>query len=219
MSERATGKQLIVTTHSSFVLNKLGVDNILMFGGKEAISLNQLSAPTRDYFKKLPGHDTLRMILAKRTILVEGPSDELIVQKAFFQKHGKTPLQAGVEVISVNALAFKRFLEIARLLEIETRVVTDNDGNSAAVRKKYQEYQEEKRIQICFSVDNSLPTLEPHLLSVNGIEKLSRVLGKSYSSQKELLSYMHENKTECALKILDSQEIMAMPQYIEDAVK
>jgi len=51
--------------------------------------LNDLLDSTKAYFKKLPGHDTLRMILAKRTILVEGPSDELIVTKAFLQKHGK----------------------------------------------------------------------------------------------------------------------------------
>jgi predicted ATP-dependent endonuclease of OLD family len=72
------------------------------------------------------------MILAEQTILVEGPSDELIVQKAFFQAHGKMPLEAGVEVISVNALAFKRFLDIAKLLEIDTYVVTDNDGSTRA---------------------------------------------------------------------------------------
>ncbi|MFO1076057.1 MAG: TOPRIM nucleotidyl transferase/hydrolase domain-containing protein, partial [Geminicoccaceae bacterium] len=54
--------------------------------------------------KRLPGHDTLRLILAKRSILVEGPSDELVVQAAFKKKHGKMPLEAGVDVISVNSL-------------------------------------------------------------------------------------------------------------------
>lgn len=38
------------------------------------------------------------------------------------------PLDKGVEVISVNSLAFKRFLDIARLLKIDVTVVTDNDG-------------------------------------------------------------------------------------------
>jgi predicted ATP-dependent endonuclease of OLD family len=74
------------------------------------------------------------MILAKRTILVEGPSDELIVQKAFKAKHGTLPLEAGIEVISVYSLAFKRFLEIARALTLDTRVVTDNDERPDAVK-------------------------------------------------------------------------------------
>ncbi len=42
------------------------------------------------------------MILASQTLLVEGPSDELVVQKAFLPTHGRLPLEAGVEVISVN---------------------------------------------------------------------------------------------------------------------
>jgi putative ATP-dependent endonuclease of OLD family len=219
LATKASGKQLIVTTHSSFVLNKLGVENVLMLYGNKAITLADLSKPTMDYFKKLPGHDTLRMILAKRTILVEGPSDELFVQKAFFQKHGKTPLQDGVEVISVNALAFKRFLEIAKALKIRACVVTDNDGKVAAVRKKYAEYEKEEHIQVCFSEDATLKTLEPHILSVNGREKLNRVLGSSYSTDDELLSYMEDNKTECALRILESTEQIRVPEYIQNAVK
>ena len=218
---KASGKQLIVTTHSSFVLNKLGVENTLMLHGNEAITLEDLSEPTRNYFKKLPGHDTLRMILAKRTILVEGPSDELIVQKAFLQKHHKTPLQDGVEVISVNALAFKRFLEIAKALRIKACVITDNDGNVAAVTKKYEEYSGEKDIKICFSKDETRHTLEAHMLAANGREKLNRLFGKSYSADTELLSYMldNKNKTDCALKILESREQIGIPEYIQDAVE
>ena len=217
--KKASGKQLIVTTHSSFVLNKLGVENVLLLHGNDAITLADLSGSTMDYFKKLPGHDTLRMILAKRTILVEGPSDELLVLKAFFQKHHKTPLQAGVEVISVNAVAFKRFLEIAIALKIKACVLTDNDGNVAAVTKKYAEYEREKDIRICFSKDETLDTLEPHILSANGREKLNRILGKSYSTNAELLAYMADNKTECALKILETTEQIEIPEYIQDAVK
>jgi len=219
LESKASGKQIIVTTHSSFVLNKLGVENVLMLHGNRAITLADLSEPTVNYFKKLPGHDTLRMILAKRTILVEGPSDELFVQKAFFQKHGKTPLQDGVEVISVNALAFRRFLEIAKVLRIQACVVTDNDGNVAAVTKKYAEYEKEEYIRVLFSEDETLETLEPHILSVNGREKLNRVLGTSHSTNEEILSYMKNNKTECALRILESTEEIGVPEYIQNAIK
>jgi putative ATP-dependent endonuclease of OLD family len=219
LASKASGRQLIVTTHSSFVLNKLGVENVLLLYGNKTITLADLSEPTVKYFKKLPGHDTLRMILAKRTILVEGPSDELFVQKAFLQKHGKTPLQDGVEVISVNALAFRRFLEIARALKIRACVITDNDGKVAALRKKYAEYENEENIQICFSENAALKTLEPHILAVNSREKLNRVLGTSCSTDKDLLSYMEDNKTACALRILESTEQIEVPEYIQDAIK
>jgi energy-coupling factor transporter ATP-binding protein EcfA2 len=216
---KATGKQLIVTTHSSFVLNKLGIENTLMFRGNGSITLADLSKPTGDYFRKLPGHDTLRMILARRTILVEGPSDELVVQKAFLQKHHKMPLHDGVEVISVNSLAFKRFLEIAKALKIRTCVVTDNDGDVANVKEEYKEYAGEGDIQVCFSEDASLATLEPHILAANGRKKLNKVLGKSCTTDEELLIYMKRNKTECALKILESPEQIEIPEYIQRAVE
>lgn len=219
LAARTKGRQLIVTTHSSFVLNKLGVESIQMFNGEKGISLRDLSEPTTAYFRKLPGHDTLRMILAKRTILVEGPSDELIVSKAFIQKHGKTPLQDGVEIISVNSLAFKRFLEIARALKQDVCVVTDNDGDADAVGEKYAEFSTAKNIRICYSKDNALYTLELHLQRLNPREMLNRVFDSCFTDETELLKFMLGNKTECALKVFDSSETITMPEYIRDAVR
>jgi len=91
VATRLEDRQLIITTHSSFVLNKLGIENTLLFDGTNGVRLNDLPPSTEAYFRKLPGHDTLRMILSSRTILVEGPSDELVVQKAFLQLHGRMP--------------------------------------------------------------------------------------------------------------------------------
>jgi len=140
ISDRLNDRQLIITTHSSFVLNKLGVGSVLMFREGSATTLNTLPKDTYDYFMKLPGYDTLRLILSKRAILVEGPSDELIVQKAFLMMFGKMPLEMGIDVISVSSLAFKRFLEIADILKIEVDVVTDNDGDVAKLERKYKDY-------------------------------------------------------------------------------
>jgi len=219
IASAAQGKQLIIATHSSFVLNKLGVENIQMFNGKKAVTLSELPPSTEAYFKKLPGHDTLRMILAKRTILVEGPSDELIVQRAFLQTHGKMPLEAGVEVISVNALAFKRFLDIASRLEIDTRVVTDNDGDTGKIEAKYAEYKTTANISVFYSTDENLTTLENHIVKLNSRTQLNELFGKAYAADHELLSFMLNNKTDCALKILESPESIVMPEYIQNAVK
>ncbi len=103
-------RQVIVTTHSAFVLNKLGIDNLrLISHNGQMTAITDITPDTKDYFMKLPGYDTLRLMLARRCILVEGPSDELIVQRAYEDKHGKLPLEDGVDVISVRSLAFKRF--------------------------------------------------------------------------------------------------------------
>jgi putative ATP-dependent endonuclease of OLD family len=82
-------KQIIVTTHSSFVANKLGLERLTLLNEDKAtkkrnsIRITDLDKTTKNYFEKLAGYDTLRLILCRKAILVEGPSDELVVQKAY----------------------------------------------------------------------------------------------------------------------------------------
>ena len=219
ISERVGDKQLILTTHSSFVLNKLGVDATIMFDGTTGVRLSDLPGNTKRYFMKLPGHDTLRMVLANRSILVEGPSDELIVQRTYNQRHGKMPLEDQVEVISVNSLAFKRFLDIAMLLNLEVAVVTDNDGDPEKVRKKYAAYEGQANIQVCYSSDPKLRTLEPNLVAANGRSAMNAVLGTDYKDDQALIAHMEGNKAETALKLFECPEDLAVPEYIRDAVR
>ena len=49
MAENSGGHQLILTTHSSFVLNKLGVDHVHMFTPVKSITLDNLDPSTKDY--------------------------------------------------------------------------------------------------------------------------------------------------------------------------
>lgn len=59
-------KQIIVTTHSSFVSNKLGLGNLILLNDCKTLRLNDLSPATNDYFKKIAGYDTLRLLLSKK---------------------------------------------------------------------------------------------------------------------------------------------------------
>lgn len=215
-------RQVIITTHSTFVLNKLGIDNLrLVSPSGQTATLAGLTPDTKDYFMKLPGYDTLRLILSKRSILVEGPSDELIVQRAYKDKHGKLPLENGVDVISVGSLAFKRFLEIAALLNLDVCVVTDNDGDVAALESKYEQYMNgmHPTIKICYDDDSEYRTLEPQLLKANSRQTLNSILGTTYQDDVLLLKYMDRSKTDCALKMFESNEEWVTPGYIANAIK
>jgi predicted ATPase len=218
IQDNANGRQLIVSTHSSFVLNKLGVENTLMFNGAIARRLSDLTADTTAYFQKLPGHDTLRMLLARKSILVEGASDELVVQKAYQQVYAKTPLSDGVEVIAVNSLAFKRFLEIAQHLSLNVVVVTDNDGDAGNVAAKYADFADDANIRVCFSHDTSLPTLEPQIVAVNDLQKMNTILGRTDANRETLLGWMSKNKADAAFKMAVSTEEIEIPEYIRDAI-
>ena len=72
------------------------------------IKFSELSGDTYNFFKKVAGYDTLRMILCKKAILCEGDSDELVIQKAYMQLNdGRLPIEDGIEVISVGGIIFK----------------------------------------------------------------------------------------------------------------
>ncbi len=220
ISAKCAGKQIVITTHSAYVLNKLGIDKVLLLHAGKTTSLAKLPSGTYDYFKKLSGYDTLRLILAKRAILVEGPSDELVIQKAYRARHGKLPIEAGVDVINVRGLSFSRFLDIAKELAKEVAVVTDNDGDhQRKVADKYDAYSGVTTIRICASTDNSMKTLEPQIAGCNDLALLNGVFGTACADKAALVDYMIGNKTECALKIFESGEAVIFPAYIEDAVR
>jgi ABC-type cobalamin/Fe3+-siderophores transport system ATPase subunit len=214
------GKQVILTTHSSFVINKLGLEQLLLLNGQDVMKLTDLRKDTQAYFKKLAGYDTLRIVLASKTILVEGPSDELVVQRAYWDKHGALPIERGIDVLSVRGLSFKRFLDIAKLLAREVRVVTDNDGDPEKVAAKYKDFNECETIQVFVGSDAALKTLEDQIAGVNDLDVMNALLGTSFTSKSDLVSHMKDpsNKTECALKVFDSETTIKMPSYIVEAI-
>lgn len=218
--EKCAGKQMIITTHSAYVLNKLGLEHLILLSKNKTMSLKDLPSDTQDYFKKLSGYDTLRLVLSEKSILVEGPSDELVVHRAFLDEYKVSPISKGVDVINVRGLSFLRFLQIAKKLDKKVCVVTDNDGDHVKnVDDKYSMYSNDSNIQICKSDDDFCPTLEPQLLKVNGRELLNKIFSTDYVTDEDILLFMKNNKTECALKIFETTEVVAFPDYVKDAIK
>jgi putative ATP-dependent endonuclease of OLD family len=219
IEERCQDRQVVMTTHSSFVLNKLGLDKLVLVAPNGTTRLTDLTPDTLDYFKKLSGYDTLRVVLADRIILVEGPSDELVIQRAFKDRHGMLPLEAGVDVINVRGLSFARFLEIAKPLGKRVDLVTDNDGKDPEqIREKYAYYTDESNITVHVGDTVGGATLEPQLLAANDLASLNQLFGTTHASETELGTYMTANKTTCALRVLEADPGIAMPTYIDDAV-
>lgn len=216
-------KQVIISTHSSFVSNKLGINNLILLNANTSIKLLDLDKETYDFFKKLPGYNTLRFILCKRVVLVEGPSDELIFQKAYLKRCSILPIEDGIDVISCG-LTFKRFLDIALKLNIKVAVLTDNDGNyEENIDKKYGEYMDAPNILICASNDDTLNTLEPQFVEVNDVELLKSIFrSRSIFDKSSLISYLIKHKTDWALKIfeLDGRNSYKInyPDYFEEAI-
>ncbi len=86
------------------------------------------------------------------------------------------PIEAGVDVISVSSLAFKRFLEIADILNTKVDVVTDNDGDVDRLQQKYADYLKHEHIAVQYDPDENARTLEPQLLKANDRAVLNDIL-------------------------------------------
>jgi putative ATP-dependent endonuclease of the OLD family len=220
ISETCQGKQVFITTHSSFVLNKLGLSKLVLMSPTDGFRFDSLSSDTQDYFQKLSGYDTLRLVLSPRSILVEGPSDELVMQRAYMDAHnGRLPQEDGVDIIDARGLTFARWLDIATLLKRNhVTVARDNDGKEAEVRARYEQYSNFPNISINVGEDSNYKTLEPQIIRANSLQLLNQVFGKNYATEDELLKYMTDNKTAYALAILTSAIKIVMPGYIQDAV-
>lgn len=227
-------KQIMISTHSSFVANKLGLNHLLLLANHKITKITEL--PSAEFFRRIAGYDTLRMLLSKKAILVEGDSDELVLQKAYMKEHeGKLPIEDGIDVISVG-ISFLRFLEIAKKLELQVAVVTDNDGDLGALGRKYADYLGENQrsnIRICYdkTIDTgdlkigknayNYNTLEPKIIKANGenLELFNSLFGTEYADVDDLRKYMKHHKTECALAIFDTNQEIVFPDYILEAIR
>lgn len=218
IGRRCAGRQVLVATHSSYVLNKLGLDRLLLIGAQAALRLTDLPRDTLEYFKRLAGYDTLRLVLANRAILVEGPSDELLIQHAYLAIHGKLPIERGVEVISVAGLSFKRFLDIAKPLGKKVAVITDLDKRTPdQIAQAFEDYADEN-ITVHTGAAADGRTLEPQMISSNTLETLNAAFGTTHADAAALEDWMSNNKTTWALKIFESDTTVQMPPHIRDAV-
>lgn len=224
-------KQIIINTHSSFVANKLGLDSLILINDLKTIKLTDLKKDTFQFFQKLSGYDTLRLILCEKAILVEGDSDELIVQKAYMKKHeNKLPIDDGIDVISVGT-SFLRFLEIADKINKPTIVITDTDWSLEALQEKYSDYLgENKKDNIEISYDETIDfgelslngkpfnynTLEPKLFKKNSLYILNNIFQKNFITDDDMHKFMKMNKTICALCLFETEINFDIPDYIND---
>ena len=239
LSSQQSGKQIIASTHSSFVANKLGLSNLILMGraDKMTTATRLTTLEDNDFFMRLPGYDTLRMVLAKKVVLVEGASDELLFQRAYKDLTGKLPIENGVDVVSVG-IAFARFIPIIVCVGCRAAIVTDNDNRATSLREKYANYlpnpsgdnpnccvffEEEPLTHETFGVAEdtvkNYATLEPYLLHCNSVEKLARICGVSCSDNASMLKYMIGHKVDCSLSIFNSEEKVSYPDYLKKALQ
>lgn len=181
-------------------------------GEEKPIALKDLSDETARYFMKAPPASIVEFALSRRSILVEGPSEYMLLEKFYESVTGHSPETDNVHVIDIRGLSFKRYLEIAKQTGSKVAVITDNDKDfQKNCIDKYADYATDQNIQIFFHDNNDQRTFE--IVLYDGNQSLCDSLFGD-----EAQDYMLKNKTEAAFSLLSQDQAIAVPEYIKRAI-
>lgn len=218
--QESEDKQLFVATHSNLICTRLDLRKcIIMNSSAESyVQLNNISDATAKFFMKAPDNNLLQYILSNKVILVEGDAEFMLMDKFCLTALGKSLSSAGIDVIAVDGICFKRYLDIAMVLGIKTAVITDNDGDyKHNIEEKFGDYVSEN-IGFFADKDSKKYTFEVCVYKDN--DSLCTSLFGAHCRSKSIENYMLSNKAECAFTLAaDSKNKLVVPQYIQDALR
>jgi putative ATP-dependent endonuclease of the OLD family len=213
-------KQVIITTHSNMIAARLGLKECIMLNssGIGATRLNDIDESSSRFFMKAPDNNVLQFVMSPKVILVEGDA-EFILMESFFKKITYAePHHLNVHIISVGGKTFKRYLDLARNLDIKIAVITDNDKSyDKNINHNYSEYPSENW-QIFADTNDGLYTFEVCLYNEN-----SAICDELFGPGRTKLTvqeYMLQNKAECAFRLLEEKaDELIVPSYIINAIE
>ena len=213
-------KQLFIATHSNLVSSRLDLRNAIMLNSNSSkpVTLNELSEDTAKFFMKAPDNNILEYILSSKVILVEGDAEFILIESFYKNLKAENLEDSNIHIISVGGTSFKRYLDIAKLLEIKTAVIRDNDGDYRAnCVERYTEYNVDN-IKIFSSDDNAISTFEISLYQNN-----TAICDDLFLAGRKTLSvqdYMLSNKADVAFELLNKKaDELSVPDYITNAIE
>lgn len=219
--QQANESQLLVTTHNSLVSARLDLRNAILLSSScpDPMFLNDLNPETAKFFSKAPITNILEFTLSKKVILVEGAAEYILMAAFLKNLTGVEVAESDVHIISVGGLSFKRYLEVASLLNIKTVVVTDNDHDfKTNITEKYTDFNDVGCVEVFADTVEENNTFEVSMYKAN--KDLCDALFKKGLKKNTVQQYMLANKSEVAYQLLVSNaDDLIAPEYIAEAVQ
>jgi len=209
--------QLFLTTHSSRITSRLGLNHCRMLttGKLEPAYFDLLPEPTAKYFMKAPDSKALEFILSPKVILVEGNAEYILMDKLYASATSGSLDKDGIHVIAIGGKHFAHYMELAKIAGNRVAVLTDNDGDHAekcAVR--FADYLDIASLEMFYEKENLLREFENCLEAVN-----KKLCNDSFGKRgADPLSFMLNNKTRAAMDLLSIQDAVECPGYIKEAI-
>ena len=221
------GKQMIITTHESMIANSLNLSKILWIKEEYAESLSKINKDDADFFYKNSNNNILQFILSRKVLLVEGPTEFLLIPKIYEKIYNENIEDEGITIIDCGGIKYKRFEDIAKKMNKTVAVLTDNDNKQSNLDFKNNYNQNENNMKIF--MDDSLDnwTWEVCFYNLNK-QKLDLLVDadekcdykyhrKDYDNKT--IGKMLNNKVEIAYKMYNSEFDYVIPKYIKDCLE
>lgn len=216
--------QTIVSTHSPSIINKLNIKNVIVFTGGKAISLADASEDLQNYLAKRPNFDILKLLFSRRTILVEGPTEEMLLNTFLGVKSSEL---SDIEVIAIGQKGFKTFLDIWLHLNKDCSkkkigIVRDFD-NQPNAQSEHDAY-EKNHSNIVVRTTTGY-TLEDDLASHAGNSKALAVALGQLDDPTAIAAFMKTAKTDWMLNVCNyitspnSKHAVSPPPHIQQVIE
>lgn len=197
IKEKKKDTQIIITSHSTHVTTSIDLENLAVLY-KEDGNVNYhyvLDGFKKDkkgkehvrYLKKYLNATNSCMFYARKIILVEGISEQILIPTFFKNLYNQTLESIGCNIINVNGVAFKHFLEIIKNgYFIKCGVITDKDegthveNRASNLKKTY----ENDIIKVEFNND----TFEKAILRSNAFDEGKEILLNTFKKVRPNLS-------------------------------
>lgn len=184
--------QIFISTHSSKLLNKTSLDNVVILSDGAAYALkDELTADQFNYLGRKPNQELLEFLFSKKCILVEGPSEELLIKSYLNAQKNKLH---EINVLSLHK-GFTSMLDLWLKINCQSSnkigIIRDYDNqpNAQEEHEKYNQYQN------IFVETTKEYTLEPEFVNK----------GSNFSILKEYFESYHDWQNIDTAKILEQK--------------
>jgi len=219
--------QLFISTHSSEFVNKLELENVTVVSEGNAFSLkSEMDSIQLDYLAKKPNLDFLKFLFSRKCILVEGPTEEMLI-KSYLSS--QTNSLNDIEVITLHK-GFTKMLDIwLKVNENSSHrigIIRDFD-NQPRAQQHHETYNTQDNIYVTTTTEY---TLEPEFVQTgDNYEKLKKYFNVIHGwldiDTPESLSDKWRNaKTSTMLKFCQDfgegeLEAIELPKHISTVLK
>ena len=254
-TESSDERQIIITSHSTHITSQLSLDDTIVMYHDEIedtikpyyLLFKKIPSESKNYLSRYLDATKSTLFFARKVILVEGISEQLLIPELFKLKTNEVSIeQKGITLINVNGVAFSHFLEIIKSgYFVKSVAYTDSDSTKKTSERAIDLQQKYDSDIIKVKITSS-DTFEMDIIESNksgeGKKLLFQALNKtkkgngpklqlktSYNNINidEFFKEIEDYKAEFAMNLLevlkdkknkDKRKLFNVPEYIGDGV-